>query len=351
MQIGKDRASKSMVMEAIKHDLIKQNPMDNYYHVFEGSSGSTGISLAHIIQSISTPKKQYKMHVVLPDDQSKEKKDILEKLNVDVCVVPTCSISNPNHYVNKARQLAIEYNGYFINQFENLHNYKVHYEETGPEIIRQVSNLNSKSSDSSTVSDNIHHNKIAKIDGFVMSAGTGGTIAGIAKCLKEHAKKHNQACIVALADPNGSSLGNKINHGVCYTTQQQESKIRKHRYDSIVEGVGLDRITNNFKQALDYIDIAYTVSDQEILNMAHYVLQHEGILIGSSSALNLCVVIKLAKEHFNSKKQSPNDDPPTIVSILCDQGYRHISRFWNRDYITRPPYSLKWPDSSMDFDM
>ena len=96
-----------------------------------------------------------------------------------------------------------------------------------------------------------------------------------------------------MADPTGSSLLNKVQHNVCYTSQQAETKIKKHRYDSIVEGVGLDRVTANFSLAT--IDSAMTVSDQEVVDTAHWLLQNEGLFVGSSSALNVAVAIHTAK--------------------------------------------------------
>jgi cysteine synthase A len=102
-------------------------------------------------------------------------------------------------------------------------------------------------------------------------------------------KEKNAQIKVFLADPVGSSLLHKVLFNVCYTPQQAERTIRKHRYDSIVEGVGLDRITKNFDKAL--IDSGYTISDQEILNVAHWILKNEGLFIGSSSALNIIIRI------------------------------------------------------------
>lgn len=123
--------------------------------IIEGTSGSTGIALAFQCRA-----RNYRLHIVMPDDQAQEKKILLEKLGAIVHIVPSCSIANPNHYVNRAKKLAIELNGFFVNQFENTNNYKVHYEMTGPEIWNQLD---------------------GKIDAFVMSSGTGGTIAGVSK--------------------------------------------------------------------------------------------------------------------------------------------------------------------------
>lgn len=121
---------------------------------------------------------------------------------------------------------------------------------------------------------------------------------------------------------------------MCYTHQQSERKIRKHRYDSIVEGVGLDRVTKNFEQAI--IDTAYQIPDQTLVTVAHWLLHHEGIFVGSSSALNIAATIKaiMSNEHWTSRGS-------TVVTVCCDYGNRHLSRFWNEEYLVE--YGLHWP--------
>jgi cysteine synthase A len=201
--------------------------------------------------------------VVLPDDQAHEKRIILESLGAIVHVVPTAAISHPNHYVNVARRLAqraredaFQINVVFINQFENLANYQIHYQQTGPEVWTQSG---------------------GHVDAFCMSAGTGGTISGIGRYLKEQ----SPICRIVLVDPPGSSLFHKIVHGVCYAPEQAERTVRRHRYDTIAEGIGLDRVTQNLQAGLDCIDTAVQVSDQEAVDMAHWLLQYEGLWVGS----------------------------------------------------------------------
>mmetsp|Transcript_13065 Transcript_13065/g.13119 ORF Transcript_13065/g.13119 Transcript_13065/m.13119 type:complete len:417 (+) Transcript_13065:141-1391(+) len=292
---GKDRAVKSMLKSFQSRNVLKENGI-----VVEGTSGSTGISLACLCQAM-----KYSLHIVMPDDQSTEKQRLLQRLGAIVHIVPCCAISNPNHYVNTAKRLAKEINGVFINQFENLDNYIIHEIETGPEIWQQTN---------------------GQIDAFVMSAGTGGTIAGVSRYLKSR----RASIQVILADPQGSSLYSRVTHGVCFTSQQTERRVRKHRYDSIVEGVGLDRITANFERAL--IDRGERVSDEEVLHMAHWLLQTEGLFVGSSSSLNVVAACRVARQ------LGPGH---TIVTIICDSGQRHLSRFWNPDYVRE--YGLIWP--------
>lgn len=293
---GKDRAAKFMLRKAMKDPRYKRG-----CNVVEGTSGSTGIALASLCRA-----EGLNLHIVMPDDQASEKKLLLESFGAQVKMVPTCAISNRDHYVNSARKLAEDLDGIFFDQFENLANFEAHYTETGPEIWNQTNGT---------------------IDAFVMSAGTGGTIAGVSQYLKE--QKGNLVRIV-LADPQGSSLMRKVVHGVCFTPEQKERRIKKHRYDSIVEGVGLDRITANFDRAK--IDSAVTVADQELVLMAHWLLQNEGIFVGSSTALNIAAACQVARS------LGPGH---TIVTIACDQGQRHASRFWNKEYISS--YNLVWP--------
>ena len=167
---GKDRAAKYMLQDAMQsyQKMVskgkkngKGNKRDNDHNsssspvMYEGTSGSTGIALACLCNAMSL-----KLHVVMPDDQAEEKKTLLERLGVTVTVVPCCGISNNNHYVNTARRMAKEENGIFLDQFENLANFQAHFKETGPEIWHQTGGT---------------------VDAFVMSAGTGGTIAGVSR--------------------------------------------------------------------------------------------------------------------------------------------------------------------------
>eukprot|EP00980_Cylindrotheca_fusiformis_P006217 scaffold1328_cov108-Cylindrotheca_fusiformis.AAC.7 len=278
--------------------------------VVEGTSGSTGIALATLCVA-----RGHACLVVLPDDQAGEKKAILKSLGAIVYEVPTAAISNPNHYVNIARRVAkvarekFELQAVFMDQFENPSNHQMHYEMTGPEIWRQLPN----------------------IDAFVMSSGTGGTISGVGTYLKER----NPSVEIVLVDPPGSSLYNKIEHGIAYATQQSERRIRKHRYDTLAEGIGLDRVTHNFELGLHAIDRAIRVTDQEAVDMAHWILRTEGLWIGSSSAMNLVGAIRTALDLPSGSR---------IVTVICDGGQRHATRFWNPAFIK--DWGLKWPESN-----
>ncbi len=278
--------------------------------VVEGTSGSTGIALATLCAA-----RGHACLVVLPDDQAKEKKTILKSLGAVVYEVPTAAISNPNHYVNLARKAAtlardnMQIDAVFTDQFENEANYDIHYQQTGPEIWRQ---------------------RRGKVDAFVMSSGTGGTIAGVGTFLKE---KHPFINIV-LVDPPGSALYNKIEHGVAYASEQQERSMRKHRYDTLAEGIGLDRVTHNFALGLDSIDRSIRVTDQEAVDMAHWMLRTEGLWMGSSSAMNLVGAVRVALD------LTPGAN---IVTMVCDAGQRHATRFWNPSFVQE--WGCTWPNS------
>ena len=297
--------------------------------VVEGTSGSTGISLASL-----SAVRGHSAIVVMPDDQAKEKQTMLRCLGAVVHVVPNAAISNPNQYVNVARRIAdrindrsdelgqdeelsagrcINIKATFINQFENLSNYSIHLEWTGPEIWSQAG---------------------GNIDAFVMSSGTGGTISGVGRYLKSH--DCNPYCKVVLVDPPGSALYSKIKYGVAYASQQSERTLRRHRYDTLAEGIGLDRVTANFSMGCDaaVIDDAIRVSDQEAVDMAHWLLREEGLFVGSSSAMNVVGAVRVAA----SLPANSN-----TVTIVCDGGQRHASRFWNRDFVL--DWGLQWPDA------
>lgn len=205
----------------------------------------------------------------MPSDQATEKSELLLKLGAIVERVPPASIVDSKHFVNRAQTLAAEHTadperqgrGYFADQFENEANWQTHYESTGPEIFRQCS---------------------GKIDAFVTGAGTGGTIAGVARFLKEkipHVK-------IVLADPQGSGLFNRIRYGVMFDPKEKEGTRRRQQVDTIVEGIGINRVTANFEAGRELVDDAIKVSDDQALAMARWLVEKDGIFVGSSSAVN-----------------------------------------------------------------
>ena len=220
---------------------------------------SPHLSHAHVSRSIRC----------MPSDQAIEKSDLLLKLGAVVERFPPAPIVDPMHFVNRARTLAAEHTadserpgrGFFANQFENAANWQSHFEGTGPEIFRQCD---------------------GKIDAFVAGAGTGGTIAGVAKFLKAKAPDVR----IVLADPQGSGLHNRIMYGVMFDTKEKEGTRRRQQVDTIVEGIGINRVTANFEIGRELIDDSVKVDDNQVLDMARWLVEKDGIFVGSSSAVN-----------------------------------------------------------------
>lgn len=205
----------------------------------------------------------------MPSDQATEKSDLLLKLGAVVDRVPPAPIIDPMHFVNRARSLAADHTadpkrpgrGYFADQFENQANWQAHYEGTGPEIFTQCG---------------------GKLDAFVAGAGTGGTIAGVARFLKSELPELR----VVLADPQGSGLFNRVKNGVMFDTLEKEGTRRRSQVDSIIEGIGINRVTSNFEAGRELIDDAIKVSDDEAMAMARWLVEKDGIFTGGSSAVN-----------------------------------------------------------------
>ena len=292
----KDRVARQIILEAKASGSLSPGGT-----IVEGTSGSTGISLC-----LAAASSGYKVHVVMPDDQAQEKVELLRRFGATVQMVRPASISSPEHYVNVARRCAEELNAespnaaIFANQFENSANFRAHYQTTGPELWRQCLDCKKPGQ------------PLAKpLDAFVMSAGTGGTLAGVGRFLKEQ----DQSIKVILADVPGSALYYKVQKGVLYAPEQEERSIRRHRQDTIAEGIGNDRLTANFALGLEEhtglpgMDSAVRVSDQEALDMAHHLLRHEGLFLGSSAAVNCVAAVKVARTL-----------PPgsTVATVLCD---------------------------------
>jgi len=205
----------------------------------------------------------------MPDDQATEKSDLLLKLGAKVERVRPAPIVDQNQFVNKARSRAAEHTadpskpgrGIFADQFENAANWRAHYDGTGPEIFRQCS---------------------GSLDAFVAGAGTGGTISGVGLFLKPRLPKLK----VVLADPQGSGLYNRVKYGVMFDPKEREGTRRRHQVDTIVEGIGINRVTNNFEAGRELVDDAIRVSDEQALAMARWLVEKDGIFVGSSSAVN-----------------------------------------------------------------
>lgn len=296
----KDRVALNMIRDAEEQGLLRPGQGDTIY---EGTVGSTGISLAALARA-----RGYRAHICMPDDQSAEKSDLLHHLGAVVERVPVAPITSPEHFVNLARRRAAEHTaasadgsrGFFADQFESPANYQAHLRTTGPEILAQAG---------------------GRVDCFVAGAGTGGTISGVAKFLKEEADLGSRAVRVVLADPQGSGLYNKIRHGVMYAATEREGTRRRQQVDTIVEGVGINRVTANLEAGRELVDDAVRVTDAQACRMARWLVERDGIFAGSSSAVN-CVAAVVAAMQLPEGSR--------VVTVLCDSGTRHLSKFWKR---------------------
>lgn len=260
-QSPKDRVALSIITRAESQGQLTPHSGDTIY---EGTVGSTGISLATLARA-----RGYQAHIFMPSDQAFEKSDLLLKLGAVVERVSPAPIVDQLHFVNRARTAASRHTadpdvrgrGLFADQFETEANYQAHFEGTGPEIYVQAG---------------------GGVDAFVAGAGTGGTLSGVALYLKEKIP----TCRIVLADPQGSGLYNKVKHGVMFHSLEREGTRRRDQVDTIVEGIGLTRSTRNFEVGREEIDDAVKVTDAQAKNMARWLVENDGIFVGSSSAVN-----------------------------------------------------------------
>jgi len=304
----KDRAAKYILKEALESGALKKGGV-----VTEGTVGSTGIALA-----LQARANDCTCKIFMPNDTAVEKSDLLRQLGCDVARVPPVSIVNPQHFVNQAKRLGANKNNgiFFSDQFENLANFRAHYTETGPEIWQQCQ------------ASGVHINAV------VMGAGTGGTLSGVARYLKEQDGEID----VFLVDPVGSGLYNKVNSGVMYANEEAEGKRKRHQTDSITEGVGINRLTKNFEEGLPIIKKAFRCTDLEAVQMSRYLIKREGLFLGSSSALNCVGAVKVAQSLPAGS---------CVVTVLCDGGHRYMSNFYSDDFLAsrQIPPSSSFPDA------
>ena len=278
----KDRAALALIKDAEEKNLITKGGT-----IVEGTAGNTGIGLCLLGNSIG-----YKTIIVMNDNQTQEKKDLLRNIGADLRLVPPKPYKDENNFVKYAGRLADELKSsnnhgvVWANQFDNTANMKGHYETTGPEIWEQTD---------------------GKLDGFVCSSGTGGTIAGVSSFLKEK----NKDIKIYLSDPSGSSLYNYVENGDL-----------KSEGNSITEGIGSSRITANFAKAT--IDGAFSISDHESLPVLFDLIEKEGLSLGTSCGVNIAGAIRLGKLLGPGK---------TIVTILCDKSDKYNSKLFNKSFL------------------
>jgi cysteine synthase A len=278
----KDRAGLAIIQDAVRRGVLKPGGT-----IVEGTAGNTGIGIALVANALG-----FRTVIVIPDTQSQEKKDMLRLQGAALIEVPAVPYANPNNYVRLSGRLAerlateLPEGAVWANQFDNVANREGHRLTTGPEIWRDT---------------------MGKVDGFTCAVGTGGTLAGVALALKAE----NPDIKVAITDPMGSALYDYYKHGALHSEGS-----------SITEGIGQGRMTANLEGAP--IDVAYRVTDEEALPIVFDLAEHEGILLGGSSGINIAGAIRLARE------LGPGH---TIVTILCDSGTRYQSKLFNPSFL------------------
>jgi cysteine synthase A len=255
--------------------------------IVEGTAGNTGIGLALVAKALG-----YTCTIVVPRTQSQEKKDAIRLAGAELVEVDAVPYVNEMNYVKYSGRLAEELdakepNGaVWANQFDNVANRQAHLESTGPEIWRQTD---------------------GQVDGFICAVGSGGTLAGVAQALR--AEKPDVA--IGLADPYGAALYNWYVHGEL-----------KAEGNSITEGIGQGRVTANLEGLV--IDHAYRISDEDMLLAIFDLAQHEGLVMGGSTGINVAGAIQLARDLGPGK---------TIVTVLADYGQRYQSRLFNPAFL------------------
>jgi cysteine synthase A len=278
----KDRAALFIVKDAEERGLLRPGGV-----IVEGTAGNTGIGLALVANA-----RGYRTVIVIPETQSQEKKDALRQFGADLREVPAVPYANPNNYVKVSGRLAEEIaktepaGAIWANQFDNVANRRAHLETTGPEIWEQTG---------------------GKVDAFICAVGTGGTLAGVGM----HLKERKRGVVIGIADPMGAALYNWYKHGVL-----------KSEGSSITEGIGQGRVTANLEGAP--VDEAFQITDQEAIPIVFELLEHEGLLMGTSTGVNVAGAIRLARQ------LGPGH---TIVTILCDGAQRYASRLFNAEFL------------------
>ncbi|MBN8999295.1 MAG: cysteine synthase A, partial [Rhizobiales bacterium] len=303
-QSVKDRAALYIIRDAIARGALKPGGT-----IVEGTAGNTGIGLAMVASALG-----FRTVIVIPETQSQEKKDALKLAGATLVEVPAVPYRDPNNYVRLSGRLAealsrTEPNGaVWANQFDNIANRQAHIETTGPEIWAQTG---------------------GRIDGFVAAVGSGGTLAGVGIALKER----RSDVAIALADPHGAALYS------FYTSGELKAE-----GSSITEGIGQGRITANLEDAP--IDAAFRIDDAEALEIVFDLAEHEGMVLGGSSGINIAGAIRLAE------RLGPGH---TIVTILCDYGSRYQSKLFNPAFLREkglpvPAWLERHPDIHIPYE-
>ncbi len=274
----KDRIGFYMVQKASARGDLKPGGT-----IVEATAGNTGVGLA-----LAANLYGYKLITVMSQKVSKDKVRLLEALNSETIITPSGKSSDdPEHFLNRARAIAKERGAWFADQFYNQNNAEVHYQTTAPELWKQMD---------------------GKIDVFVTGVGTGGTLTGVGRYLKER----NSAAKVVLADPIGSLLTGMVDGHAGVSSSY------------VVEGIGQDFVPGNFD--LDIVDAAIQVSDRDSVRAAHKLLATEAMFVGSSAGSILHAAVQYAEQCDSEGKN--------IVVVLPDGGRGYLSTIYNPEWLT-----------------
>ncbi|PHJ25312.1 o-acetylserine lyase 2 [Cystoisospora suis] len=273
----KDRPAKYILQQAEREGTLGGSQK----WIVEGSAGNTAIGLA-----LASKPRGYRVVCVIPDTQTEDKKKMLKVCGALVVEVPFQKVWHPDHFVAYSGRLASVLNACWGCQFDNLANKQSHFETTGPEIWDQMD---------------------GRIDGFVSSAGTGGTVSGVSAFLRSQ----HPGIQIALADVPGSALYR-------YFTEGQ----LRAEGSSVVENIGQGRITGQLQGFRP--DVAYEIPDVESLSWTHSLLEDEGLAVGMSSGVNVAAAVRLGKRLGPGHR---------IVTVLCDQGVRYAKKQWNVNFL------------------
>ena len=281
-QSVKDRAALYIIRDAEQRGLLRPGG-----RIVEGTAGNTGIGLAMVGKALGYPST-----IVIPRTQSQEKKDAIRLYGAELVEVDAVPYSNEMNYQHVSRRLAQELdatepNGaVWANQFDNVANREAHAQGTGPEIWAQTEGA---------------------IDGFICAIGSGGTLAGVAQALR--ARRADVQ--IGLADPHGASLYSYYTDGEL-----------KAEGTSISEGIGQARITANIEGLA--IDRPYRISDEDMLTALFDLVEHEGLVMGGSTGINVAGAIRMAQD------LGPGH---TVVTVLADHGQRYQSKIYNPAFL------------------
>ena len=271
----KDRAALNIIKQIEKNDNFENKV------IVEGSGGNTGIGLTVMGNALG-----YRTVIVMPENQSIEKVNMLKFLGAEVILTEQAPYENPKNYIKLSESISKQRKAIWANQFDNLANREAHTKTTAQEIWSQTQ---------------------GNIDAFICAIGTGGTLAGTYLGLKNKSKNIKIYC----ADPYGSGMHSWIRKGRA-----------KSALNSITEGIGQSRITKNI-EGINF-DGSFKVSDQQALDIIYDLIIEEGLFLGPTSGINIAGAIKLANELGPHK---------TIVTVLCDYGNKYSSKIFNKEFL------------------